>query len=54
MTNMGVNPKIGVVFPSKWRVKIMENPKLKWMIWGAKTTIFGNTHMNGGSNNANI
>ena len=30
---LGVNPKIGVVNPPKWMVKIMENPMNKWMIW---------------------
>ena len=29
--------------PPKWMVKIMENPMNKWMIWGGKTPIFGNT-----------
>ena len=29
----------------KWMVKIMEIPINKWMIWGEKPTIFGNTQM---------
>ena len=29
----------------KWMVKIMENPIYKWMIWGGKHPIFGNTQM---------
>ena len=32
---MGVEPRIGGVFPPKWMVKIMEKPMNKWMIWGA-------------------
>ena len=31
--HLGVEPKIGGK-PPKWMVKIMENPKIKWMIWG--------------------
>ena len=36
---MGVEPKIGVVNPLKWMVKIVENPMNKWMIWG-ETPLF--------------
>ena len=42
-TQMGVEPKIGGFYHQKWMVKIMENPLLRWMIWG--TIIFGNTHI---------
>ena len=34
MEYMGVEPKIGGFFPTKWMVKILENPMNKWMIWG--------------------
>ena len=44
---MGVEPKIGGVYPPKWMVKIMENPMNKWMIWGVNTPIFGNPQMDG-------
>ncbi len=44
--HMGVNPKIGET-PSKWMVKIMENPIKHGMIWGAHP-YFGNTHIFGG------
>ena len=37
--HLGVEPKIGVVNPPKWMVKIMENPMNKWMIWG-ETPLF--------------
>ena len=39
---MGVSKNSGT---PKWMVKIMENPMNKWMIWGKKPTIFGNTHI---------
>ena len=32
---MGVEPRIGMVNPPKWMVKILEKPMNKWMIWGA-------------------
>ena len=41
---LGVEPKIGVVFPPKWMVKIMENP-IKMDDLGGFTPIFGNTHL---------
>ena len=31
---VGVEPKIGRVYPPKWMVKIMENPHFNGMIWG--------------------
>ena len=39
---MGVSKNRGI---PKWMVKIMEKTLLKWMIWGGKTTIFGNIHL---------
>ena len=38
--HLGVEPKIGVFYPPKWMVKIMENPMNKWMIWGGFTPLF--------------
>ena len=37
-----VFPKIGVKTP-KWMVKIMENPYLKWMLWG-ENPLFSDFH----------
>ena len=37
---LDVNPKIGVVNPPKWMVKIMENPINKWDDLGGKTPLF--------------
>ncbi len=37
-------PKIGVVNPPKWMVKIMENP-IKMDDLGVPTPIFGNTYI---------
>ena len=43
---MGVEPKIGVVFPPKWMVKVMvPNPMNKWDDLGGNTPIFGNIHV---------
>ncbi len=51
---MGVEPKIGVVNPPKWMVKIMENP-IKMDDLGGFPPIFGNTHMSVlGSNYADL
>ncbi len=42
---MGANPKV-VGFPPKMDGLFHgSNPMNKWMIWGLKTSIFGNTHI---------
>ena len=44
MMLIGVEPKIGRALKMDGE-NFMENPMNKWMIWGVKTTIFGNTHI---------
>ena len=45
--DMGVEPKIGGIFPPKWMVKIREKPYFLMDDLGGKPTIFGNIHMAG-------